>query len=72
MKRFLFNRITFFVLFALLAIILMGATITRSTSSDLHGTAQALANESSKSFRNTPGIIATQHPGAILRANIIK
>jgi hypothetical protein len=72
MKRILFNRITFFVLFALIAVILMGATVSKPVSSDLHQTAKVMASESAGDFRSASKIIALQQPGAVLRANVIK
>ena len=72
MKRILFNRITFFVLFALTAIILMGSAVSRPVSGDLHKTAKILADESAGSIRQASKTIAAQEPGAILRANVIK
>lgn len=73
MKRILFNRITFFVLFALTAAILMGTTVARPVGSDLHQTAGTLINESSNLLNDDAGTAAAlQNPGAILRANVIE
>ena len=72
MKKILFNRTTFLILFALIAMALMGSTFSKPASSDLHKTAQALANESSSAIRSNSSAIATRNPGAILRANVMK
>ena len=63
MKKLVFDRTLFFILFALAAIILMGATLTGPMATDLEKTAKALAGESSGHFNAT---------AAIIRANTIK
>ena len=72
MKKFLFNRTTFLILFALIAMVLMGSTFAKPVSSDLHKTAQTLVNERSSAIRSNSSTIAARNPGAILRANVIK
>lgn len=57
MKKMFLNRTIFFILFALAAIILMGATITSPMATDLEKTAKALAGESSGHFNATAAII---------------
>lgn len=68
MKKVLSNRTTLFIVFALAAVALMGATVSKTAASDLHQTAGALAKESSISLES----VAANQPGAILRANVIK
>ena len=68
MKKVLFSRTTIFIVFALAAVALMGATISKTAGSDLHQTAGIFAKESSAALES----IAINQPGAILRANIIE
>lgn len=72
MKKILFDRKTFFILFALIAVVLMGTTFAQSSGSDLNNTARIFAQESSSGIRTASETIAIQQPGAILRANVIK
>ena len=72
MKKLLFNRTTFFLLFALIAIALMGTTFAKPVSSDLRKTAETFINESSSIVRSTATANNIQISGAILRANAIK
>lgn len=72
LKKIVFNRTTVFVLFAMIAIVLMGSTFARPVSSDLNRMAKSLADESSSVIRNYSGTVAIKNPGAVLRANIIK
>lgn len=72
MKKILFDRKTFFILFALIAVVLMGTTFAQSSGRDLNNTARIFAQESSAGIRTASETIAIQQPGAILRANVIK
>lgn len=72
MKKILFDRKTFFIVFAVIAVVLMGTTFAQSSGSDLNKTARAFAQESSSGISSASETIAIQQPGAILRANIIK
>lgn len=62
----------FFVLLALAALALLGATAEAPQHNDLTRTAWQLAGESSENIRNASRQIAFKNPGAILRANVIK
>ena len=72
MKKLLFDRKTFFIVFAVIAVMLMGTTFAQSSGSDLINTARAFAQESSSGISSASETIALQQPGAILRANVIK
>ena len=72
MKKLLFDRKTFFIVFAVIAVVLMGTTFAQSSGSDLNNTARAFAQESSSGISSASETIALQQPGAILRANVIK
>ena len=72
MKKILFDRKTFFIVFAVIAVVLMGTTFAQSSGSELNKTARAFAQESSSGISSASETIAIQQPGAILRANIIK
>ena len=72
MKKLLFDRKTFFIVFAVIAVMLMGTTFAQSSGSDLNNTARAFAQESSSGISSASETIALQQPGAILRANVIK
>ena len=72
MKKILFDRKTIFILFAVIAMVLMGTTFAQSSGSDLTNTARAFAQESSSVISSASETITLQQPGAILRANIIK
>ena len=72
MKKLLFDRKTFFIVFAVIAVVLMGTTFAQSSGSDLNNTARAFAQESSSDISSASETIALQQPGAILRANVIK
>ncbi len=71
LKRIVFSRTAFFVLFALAAAALMGATMEKSASRDLNRTALQLAKESSADVRSASDMLASRQPGVILRANVI-
>ena len=64
--------VIFFALLAIVALFLMGADTARPHYSDLHTTALQLTAESSEHIRSNGRKTAFQHPGAILRANVIK
>lgn len=68
MKKVLSNRTTLFIVFALAAVALMGATISKPTGSDLYTTADKLAEESNTAMKE----LAVKQPGTLLRANIVK
>ena len=72
MKKILFDRKTFFIVFAVIAVVLMGTTFAQSSGSDLNNTARTFARESSSAVSSESETIALQQPGAILRANVIK
>ena len=65
MKRIFFSRTMFFILFALAAVMLMGAALTKPAASDLDRTAGIFARESAGDFTRTS-------PAVLLRANVVK
>ena len=72
LKKFVSLRTALFVLFALLALTIMGSTVEKARYSDLHVCALQLAGESSSEIRVSARDLAFREPGAVLRANVIK
>lgn len=71
MHYFFASPTAIFVLLAVLALTVMGTTMTKPRFSDLHQTAMLLADESTSEIRKESRHEIFRHPGAIVRANVI-
>lgn len=72
LKQIFFSRTILFVLFALLALFLLGSSTQPARYSDLNRTALQFAEESSAAVSKSALTVSRQHPGAVLRSNLIR
>ena len=72
MKKLSSTSVVFFLLLAIAAFMLMGATAEKPAMSALHDTALRMAQESSENVRISAQKLAIEQPEAVLRANVIK